>query len=1059
MSWNPKYRTQFTDILGLGWTVNIEELDYSIGYGALYNWYAIQENIAPAGWHVPTMTEYNDLIIYCGGNETAGSHLKEGGTDHWNPPNAGTDNSSGFTALPSSYRNSGGSFQDIGNYNYTWTSIEINPYYGSALLLAYNTGEVICDIDHWFPKNSGCTIRLIKDDSVNPGFMIDYDGNIYETVKIGTQVWMKSNLKVTHYNDGTEIPNITNDSEWAALTTGAMCSYDNDPEISGMIYSMQATGEPLNIEFLSSSDDIHQDPIKGSKADINVYSDVDFEWLELCAVEDMGYRISIYAGDSLFWQGYIITNNWSEPYDPVAYPVTISASDGLGLLKNYPYKYTTTTVDDTYYTGRRFESQIILDILAKINITQFTEFINIYEVNMGDGEGDSPMDQVLIDVDVFIDKYCYDVLTEILNKYNAVIRQVNGEMIIYRPVDLSQEIIHGRIFPTKTLTSITPEQLISRIGDINDLRDYEGGNLGIKSPAKKITITQDYGYKDSWIRNWQIKGDTFILGIAQYENWNPGAAWAWISIPGEPDGVVMQLQNQLPATNLNYVYQSFGIYAKITSNIFTFSFDYMTYNLSGSDTSAIIDIKIKSDSSENYLHYIDETGSEWSTLSFINFAITIVKGKSDWITFSTNVVGIPAEGSYTITIYAPYHVSPPTGVFVSYKNLKFEETSDMLIIQKQKRSAWDYLLYLLPPVALIPGLAINKTKIIKTPKDVQEVVIKKIIKTNAINGLEIEYSSTLGDVIDTNIANVIEQFQGSLAVQATGLGAAATVFVANHASEYLPGGVIVTSSGNVLYFTSTTKGLNFTGSTIITNTSGDLTGTVAHPQINIAPVAQVDLITKNEDSGGSPFGITIKGTTRYITWNTNATTTINNWFTGGCGGGFAGIYLTNNTDGSFTATATTSGDPFTSAWLESGFGFDETTTANVVGQKRIDTITLSGGSGGANILCDAVTKGIAYTSALTFTTAWNSRDPGGENTELWNLIGNELKNQFDRPRQAITLPLREFDSEDNIPKLNLIGNLQDSRNQIGGYNRIFVINRGLLNVRDREWNLDLVEII
>ena len=60
----------------------------------------------------------------------------------------------------------------------------------------------------------------------------DYDGNYYKTVVIGDQIWMAENLKVTHYPDGTSIPNITDNTEWANLqdndTDDAYCWYNND---------------------------------------------------------------------------------------------------------------------------------------------------------------------------------------------------------------------------------------------------------------------------------------------------------------------------------------------------------------------------------------------------------------------------------------------------------------------------------------------------------------------------------------------------------------------------------------------------------------------------------------------------------------------------------------------------------------------------------------------------------------------------------------------------------------------------------------------------------------
>ena len=55
----------------------------------------------------------------------------------------------------------------------------------------------------------------------------DADGNVYTSVTIGTQEWMTENLRTTKYSDGTVIPNVTSNSDWSNLSTGAWCNYSN----------------------------------------------------------------------------------------------------------------------------------------------------------------------------------------------------------------------------------------------------------------------------------------------------------------------------------------------------------------------------------------------------------------------------------------------------------------------------------------------------------------------------------------------------------------------------------------------------------------------------------------------------------------------------------------------------------------------------------------------------------------------------------------------------------------------------------------------------------------
>lgn len=71
----------------------------------------------------------------------------------------------------------------------------------------------------------------------------DYDGNTYNTLIINGLQWMRENLKVTHFNNGDPIPNITDNTTWADDTyTPALCYYNNDPTTNAPVYGALYNG-------------------------------------------------------------------------------------------------------------------------------------------------------------------------------------------------------------------------------------------------------------------------------------------------------------------------------------------------------------------------------------------------------------------------------------------------------------------------------------------------------------------------------------------------------------------------------------------------------------------------------------------------------------------------------------------------------------------------------------------------------------------------------------------------------------------------------------------------
>lgn len=526
------------------------------------------------------------------------------------------------------------------------------------------------------------------------------------------------------------------------------------------IITLKHTGEPLTFEYDSDSDEFNS-IIKPSRAIFNVWSTVDFTLAGLYSNEDFYYKVNIYHGATLYWTGFIVTGEYMEPYEQTPYEVSIAATDGLNYLKNYLFKYKTTIEDDTYYNGRTRATKIILDILGKIQVVSFAEYLNIYEEQMdGDGVGDSPLEQVSIDVDVFKDMYCFQVLEELLKPFNACVIQSGGVIRIYRPTELISNPVYGRVYTgelTKTSTSYNPTQSILRAGVASDLSQLSGSMLMVKRPAKSVIINQDYGNKESWIENYQFKADSYIPSPTfKYRDWTySGSGVVPLSnlIIGESDGIGF-----LSAPTSYTVSQSFGVNAKATSNKLVLEFDYMFYNPFGSSI-FYNNITIKSDNSDHWLAETDANFADWvGTSDIILIVDTYPTGNTGWIHYKRIINGLPTDGSYTITIQNPYG---DAGRVMAYKDIKFYSTADGLTINKRGvRSIWQRIQGGYGGEYQIR----NKYYNIRYTEPVAVVLENKITKLNAIAGIEKNFDIRLGDAVISSFDNELEQCAGSLAV-------------------------------------------------------------------------------------------------------------------------------------------------------------------------------------------------------------------------------------------------------------------------------------------------------
>ena len=174
----------------------------------------------------------------------------------------------------------------------------------------------------------------------------DIDGNTYNTVQIGNQVWMSENLKTTRYRNGGQIPNVTTDNTaWVNLTTGAWSYYNNDVSnnaIYGKLYNWYTTlgdtlcptgwGVPTDAEWTTLTTYLGGESVAGGK--MKTIGNAYWEGSNTGAINSSGF--SVLPGGGRFNGGsfgnisyYAFFWSATEYDGSVAWFRVLNASDGL----------------------------------------------------------------------------------------------------------------------------------------------------------------------------------------------------------------------------------------------------------------------------------------------------------------------------------------------------------------------------------------------------------------------------------------------------------------------------------------------------------------------------------------------------------------------------------------------------------------------------------------------------------------------------------------------------------------------------------------------------------
>ena len=267
-------------------------------------------------------------------------------------------------------------------------------------------------------------------------------------------------------------------------------------------YSGSSENKSLGAAPLLRRDD-SDSGISGTSLEMVIQADEDGELTSLYTVDNKKFLVELYKNNSLIWTGYVLPEKYSEPYVPVPYDVSVTASDGLGILKDIPF---TLSGEKTLFEVTRFccnQTGMTLDFIV---------FSSLVESSMN--TGNSMLVQTSLDVSTFQDKTCYEVLESILTSLDAFITEANGKWVIARYTDLDKEgFLYSNTGGSSGKVSLEPRVL----GNVHS-ELYPIGNLELEiEPANKsVKFTSDYDLRPSFLQNHDFSGGDSGWGGFEY---------------------------------------------------------------------------------------------------------------------------------------------------------------------------------------------------------------------------------------------------------------------------------------------------------------------------------------------------------------------------------------------------------------------------------------------------------------------------------------------------------------------------------------------------------------
>lgn len=264
--------------------------------------------------------------------------------------------------------------------------------------------------------------------------------------------------------------------------------------------------------------------IRGNGLDLSLDATMDLTLEDLYTEEENSFAVKMYRKNKLLFDGFLKPDGVFQSFVQDQWILNLSCVDGLGLLKDLAFVQST----GLHWTGKQKAIDIIYNCLARTGLQMnLNTSVNIYYEGLTPSDELDPFTQIYLSVDRFIKDDndtimdCNEVLSSVLNLFNAVICQIEGEWYIYRPNEIYENpIVKFRKYSEtdNTFIKLNTKNLEFNLGSqINNFYPHHsGGNqqIEIKGSVSAARINYKYGYLKSISSNKNLHHIGF-----NYENW------------------------------------------------------------------------------------------------------------------------------------------------------------------------------------------------------------------------------------------------------------------------------------------------------------------------------------------------------------------------------------------------------------------------------------------------------------------------------------------------------------------------------------------------------------